>query len=70
MKLQFMKCIRSVNRAVPLVAGVTFDVTKNNGTEYSLQYNNATDDARLLNPAVVNSIEGFRNENKRLFGSD
>ena len=43
--------------SVPLVAGVMFDVTKSSGTEYSLQYNNATDDAKLLNPAVVNSIE-------------
>ena len=42
---------------VPLVAGVTFDVLSSGGSEYSIQYHNASMDAKLLNPSIVKSIK-------------
>jgi len=43
--------------SVPLLAGVIFDVVKPNGREYTLKFYNGTEDAKILNPKKVKSIE-------------
>jgi hypothetical protein len=44
---------------VPLVAGVTFDVSSTAGTAYEVQYHSRSSDARLLNPAIVKSMKAM-----------
>ncbi|MBI3766560.1 MAG: alpha-galactosidase [Ignavibacteriales bacterium] len=41
---------------VPLIAGVTFDVLSSKGSQYDVQYHSASRGARLLNPAIIRSM--------------
>ncbi len=40
----------------PLLAGVTFDIQKQNGGIYDMQFHSGSSDAKLLNPSVVASM--------------